>query len=60
MTKELKNQIEGMTEDYCSDFLDVYQCADWGISAREFADILLKKFAVTLAEYAKELDEDEN
>lgn len=58
MTKLLKQQIDAMAEDYCTDFMDAYQCADWGISAREFADILIKKFAITLAEYAKELDEE--
>ena len=59
MTNELKNQIEAMVEDYCSDFMDAYQCMDWGISAREFANILVKEFTTVLAQYAEELDEDE-
>ena len=59
MTKELKQQIEGMVEDYCSDFMDAYQCMDWGISAREFAEILTEKFKVMITQYAAELDEED-
>lgn len=58
MTKELENQIEAMVENYCTEFIDAYQCMNWGISAREFADILIKKFTKVIAEYAKELDEE--
>ena len=59
MTKELKQQIESMAEDICSDFVDAYQCQDWGISAVEFSKLLIAKFNVMLRLYAEELDEDE-
>lgn len=54
--KEFKNQIEGMIENYTSDFLDAYQCMNWGISAQKFAKILLKEFNVSLQQMARELD----
>ena len=31
MTKELTNQIEAMVENYCTEFMDAYQCMNWGI-----------------------------
>lgn len=59
MTNELKQQIESMVEDFCSDFMDAYQCQDWGISAKKFAKILMDKFKATIKQYATELDEEE-
>ena len=59
MNSELKQQIDSMVEDYCSDFMDAYQCMDWGISADEFSKILIEKFKATIAEYAADLDEEE-
>ena len=60
MTKELKQQIDSMVEDYCSDFMDAYQCMDWGISAHEFAEILVENFKMMVADYAKDLDMEDN
>ena len=54
--KELRNQIEGMIENYENDFLDAYQCMDWGISAQKFAEILLKELNASLQKMARELD----
>ena len=44
MTKELSNQIEGMIEHYLDEFLDAYQCQDWGINAETFATCLSNEF----------------
>lgn len=54
--KELVMQIEGMVESYISDFMDAYQCADWGVKAQQFAEILLKRFQHDLLPVARELD----
>ena len=43
MTKELSNQIDGMIEHYLDEFLDTYQCQDWGINAETFASYLSKE-----------------
>ncbi len=59
MTNELKQQIESMVEDFCSDFMDAYQCQDWNISAKKFAKILIDKFKRMIQQYATELDEEE-
>ena len=59
MNNELKCQIEGMVEDFCSEFLDAYQCTDWGISAKKFAEKLVTQFSKDIKEYAKELDNKE-
>jgi len=59
MNHELEQQIESMVEDYCSDFMDAYQCMDWGISADEFSKILIEKFKVMIAQYAADLDTEE-
>ena len=59
LTKELKQQIDSLAEDICSDFVDAYQCQDWGISAVTFSKLLIAKVNVMLMLYAEELDEDE-
>lgn len=59
MNNELKNQIECMAEDFCSEFLDAYQCADWGISAKKFAKELVAQFSKMVKDYAKDLDNED-
>jgi len=59
MNKELKNQIESMTDDYCSTFMDTYQCMDWGITAQQFAAYLIEHFSEKVQQYAIELDNEE-
>lgn len=56
MTKELSNQIEGMIDNYLSDFLDAYQCQDWGINAETFATYLSNEFSKRIMSFARELD----
>jgi len=56
MTKELRNQIEGMVEHYLDEYLDAYQCQDWGINAQEFANYLADEFVKKVKELALELD----
>lgn len=56
MTKELRNQIDGMMDSYLEEFLDAYQCQDWGINAQEFADYLADEFTKRVKEWALELD----
>lgn len=57
MNDELKHQIESMVEDFCDEFRDVYQCADWGISAYDFCGLLLKESFKTMFQVAHEIDE---
>ena len=59
MSKELTQQIESMVEDYCSTFMDAYQCMDWGITAQQFAAYLIERFAAEIQEYATDLDNEE-
>lgn len=56
MTKELRNQIEGMAGQYGSDFLDAYQCNDWGVTAQQFAELLIQSFTKEIMTIARELD----
>lgn len=58
MTEELRNQIEGMVDQYESDFLDAYQCNDWGIKAQQFAELLIQSFTKQLMIIAHELDDE--
>lgn len=60
MTKELENQIEALSEHYCSEFMDAYQCMDWGITAQEFATHLINYFSEEVQQYAAELDSKED
>lgn len=60
MTKELSNQIEGMIEHYLDEFLDTYQCQDWGISAETFAEYLSNEFAKEVKDYARDLDTEDD
>lgn len=48
-----------MAEDFCSEFLDAYQCADWGISAKKFAKELVAQFSKMIKDYAKDLDNED-
>lgn len=57
MEERLKTQIESIAENFGSEFLDIYQCVNWGISAKEFIQLLVKQIEITLNQYAKELDE---
>ena len=59
MNEELKQQIESMADDYCTDFMDAYQCTDWGISAQQFATYLVEYFSAEVQKYAAELDSEE-
>ena len=59
MNKELCNMIEAMIDYNISCFLDAYQCTDWGISAKEFAQHLIKEFSNTITKVAEELDDEE-
>ena len=56
MIEELDNQIEGMIEHYLDEFLDAYQCQDWGISAVTFATYLSNEFNKRIIEYARYVD----
>lgn len=60
MTKELRNQIEGMVDGYLDEFLDAYQCQDWGINAQEFANYLADEFTKRVKGLALELDTPED
>lgn len=60
MNSELKQQIDSMAEEFCEMFLDAYQCQDWGISAQDFANILTEQFKVTIADWATDLDREDN
>lgn len=60
MTEELKNQIDGMVEHYLDEFLDTYQCQDWGINAQEFANYLTDEFTKRVNKMALELDTPED
>ncbi len=59
MNNELKQQIESMVDNYCSVFMDAYQCMDWGITAQQFAAYLIEHFSTEIQEYAAELDSEE-
>jgi hypothetical protein len=56
MTKELSNQIEGMIEHYLDEFLDAYQCQDWGINAEAFATYLSDEFNKKVLDFARDVD----
>ena len=58
MNKRLQQQIQGMIDYDVSYFLDAYQCDDWGITATEFAELLIKEFTNTILQVANELDND--
>ncbi len=60
MTKKLRNQIESMVDDYLDEFLDAYQCQDWGINAQEFANYLTDEFTKSVNKMALELDTPED
>lgn len=60
MTEELKNQIDGMVEHYLDEFLDTYQCQDWGICAEAFAKYLSKEFTKRVKDFARELDTEDD
>lgn len=53
---ELDNQVEGMIDNYLSDFLDAYQCQDWGIDAETFATCLSNEFSKRIIDCGRELD----
>lgn len=56
MTKELSNQIEAMIDHYLDEFLDTYQCQDWGINAETFATYLSNEFNKRVIDFARDLD----
>ncbi len=60
MTKELRNQIEGMVEHYLDEYIDAYQCQDWGINAQEFANHLIEEFEKRIYSWAYALDNPED
>ena len=57
MNNELNNQIEGMVGHFCSEFLDAYQCQEWGINAYDFCGLLLKESFKAMFQMAREIDE---
>lgn len=54
--KKIHQQIDGIIDNYATEFLDAYQCINWGISAKKFANLLIDKFAKEIKQIAKELD----
>ena len=56
MTRELSNQIEAMIEHYLDEFLDAYQCQDWGINAETFATYLSNEFTKKALDFARDVD----
>ena len=54
--KKIHQQIGGMVDNYATEFLDAYQCINWGISAKKFSDLLIDKFTKEIKQVAKELD----
>ena len=56
MTKELSNQIEGMIEHYLDEFLDTYQCQNWGINTETFATYLSNEFNKRVIDFARDVD----
>ena len=56
MTKELSNQIEGLIEHYLDEFLDAYQCQNWGINAETFAIYLSNEFNKRVIDFARDVD----
>lgn len=55
---ELQNQIEGMTENIVSDFLDVWQCQDWGVSCNKFVKLFIANISKSLKQVAREITEE--
>ncbi len=55
---ELYNQIESMTENIISDFLDAWQCQDWGISCDKFAELFVAHIDKSLKQVAREITEE--
>jgi len=60
MPKELYNQIEAMADKFASNFLDAYQCKDWGMTPREFATRLLEQTQETLFDYVWEMEHNDD
>ncbi len=56
MIDELNNQIEVMIDHYLDEFLDTYQCKDWGIDAETFAIYLLNEFKRRVIDFALGID----
>ena len=56
MDKKIQRQIEGITENATSYFMDAYQCYDWKISATEFACLLIAEIQEKMLAIAHELD----
>ena len=55
----LNNQIESMADNLISNFLDAYQCIDWGITPTEFAKRLADQISKVLRECAEEMENEE-
>lgn len=56
MTNELSNQIEAIIDHCLDEFLDAYQCQDWGINAETFATYLSNEFNKRLLDFARDVD----
>ena len=56
MTRELSNQIEDIIEHYLDEFLDTYQCQNWGINAETFATYLSNEFNKRVIDFARDVD----
>jgi len=58
--KKIYQEIDGIVDNYATDFLEAYQCINWGISAKKFANLLIDRFAKEIKQIAKELDNGED
>ena len=56
MDKQIRNQIESMTDNVTSHFIDAYECYDWKMSATEFACLLIAEIKEKMLAVAHELD----
>lgn len=56
MDKKIQHQIEDITENVTSYFMDAYYCYDWKMSATEFACLLIAEIQNKMLIIAYELD----
>ena len=54
----LRQQVEAMAENFNETFLDVYQCQDWGVTAKKFARLCIEELTKQLTQLAHELDDE--
>lgn len=56
MNKQIQNQMESITDEVSSHFIDAYYCYDWNMSATEFACLLIAEIQKRIVAVAHELD----